>query len=389
MTAHHWTEAEKDLLRQKYDGTNANAIAAELGLTRQQVRGQIQGLKLSKKEHRDWTEEELEYLGDAWGVRSDEEICKHLNRSLPGVILAVKRHLKINRKMNMLTASELARVFGVDSKTITGTWMRKGFLQGRKAYARCGNNRMWFFTDENVEACLRQRPWLADLARIEDRNQFRQIVEGEWSRDPWYQPKQVAKMTRLPLSNIMKQLLRGHIKADKKPGAPWSGMWIIRRSAIEAFLSRRVRGMSTCKCGHTHATHRAGGRCTHSKFRGKGVRPLRCRCRKYKPTHLFSLQAEVTAIEWAGDNDKEICGLLPIGSITAIQEIEGCRHLGVDVFEGDSFDLVPGDWVVMTPGRRVFTMPPSLFLELFYAKGERVPLLRRRNYRATQNEGGA
>lgn len=390
--SHKWTEAEKDVVRQEYAGNTASAqaIADKLGLRVQQVKGQIQALGI-REGSRPWTEDELEYLADSWGRKPDEEICRHLRRTRAACILAVKRKMNVNRKTNIMTARELARVFGIPcSKTITVTWVEKGFIAPHRSPNHCGVNKMWDFLEADVKDCLRARPWLVDMAKMEDHTIYRKIVQQEWDRDPWYRPDQVAKMTRLPLSNLLKQLNRGHIKSDKKPGAAWSGEWIVRRSAINEFLARRVRGMSTCKCGHTHYTHRTGGgKCSHTKFMGAGVPPARCRCRKYKPTHLFILQSEVTAIEWTGDNKREIREMLPIGSLVVARKIEGLRHLGVDVLDGDSFDLVPGDWMVKTPGRRVFTMPMELFLELFYAKGERVPLQRRRNYRATQKEEGA
>lgn len=393
---HRWTEAEKDVVRKGYDGTKSSieAMAAQLNMTFNAVKSQVQTLDLFKrKKEPDWTEDELEYLGTHYGLVPDEQICNHLGRSQNGIVLAAKRYLHINRKMNFLTGHELARVFGIPcSKTITQTWVRKGFIKGRKSPTHCGKTKMWCFTEDDALKCLKARPWLVDLRRMEDHNSYRQIIEAEWKRDPWYQPVQAARMLGMPYSRIMKELKRGRIEADKKPGASWAGEWIIRRSGIQAYLEKRVGGMSLCTCGHAYHMHHAGqGKCYHGQRRrwvkGTGmVASTLCRCRSYKPTNQFSFQrVRVTAIQWYGDNVKQLCRMLPPGMPFGGVAIVAGGRFGFELpHQGGIVEVQQGDWLVKTPGGRFFTLPSDIFLELFYAKGERTQLWKHRTYTSTQ-----
>ena len=240
-----WTADEDALLRSRYDGTSASkdALAATLGRTRFSVTGRISVLHLAKVSHRDWTAEELDWLHDHWGVLPDETICEHLGRTKAACILAVRRHLHIRRKMSFYSAYELMRILGLkESKTITRTWLRKGFIKGQHSHVPCGNNRMWFFTEANVEDCLRRRPWLVDLERLEDHNHFCSIVRAEYERDPWYTVEQAAPLLGVRSANAVHRCITGGLlKAEKKPGGPWQGVWIIRKSAIDAMLADDVR----------------------------------------------------------------------------------------------------------------------------------------------------
>lgn len=238
-----WTDADKDVVRTEYDGTGVSvaAIAVKLNRTPIAVKGQVQTLDLNKYERRDWNAEDLKYLGDTYGILPDEQICEHLGRSRNGIILASKRHLKINRKANFYTAKEVAKLLGVAcAKTITQCWMSKGFIEGRKSTVRCGKNLMWLFSEPDIEKCLRERPWLVVFKKVQDHNQFRKIIEDEWKKDPWYTTEQAAPFLGVHSHTLVKYLNRGFLEGDKKPSICWQGEWVIRRSAIHAFLEKQV-----------------------------------------------------------------------------------------------------------------------------------------------------
>lgn len=238
---HVWTDEEKDLVRTEYDGTGKSVavLAGKIGVTTIAVKGQIQSLKLTKKERRDWTEEELEYLGDTYGILPDKQICEHLHRSRNSIVLASKRHLKINRKANFYTAKEVAKLLGVAcSKTVTETWQEKGFIKGRKSTVRCGLNMMWLFSEQDIEDCLRKYPWLVKMEKVEDRNQFRRILKEEWERDPWYTSEQAGSLLGVHFHTVVKYLNQGLLQGVKKPALCWQGEWVIRRSNIQAYLTK-------------------------------------------------------------------------------------------------------------------------------------------------------
>lgn len=242
---HKWTAADDELLRSQYDGTPASkdALSARLGVTRTAVGDRIAVLHLAKRSHRYWTAEDLDWLHDHWGVLPDATVFAHLNRTKAACLLAVKRYLHIRRKMNFYTGHELKRILGLsDAKIITRTWLRKGFIKGQHSHVACGNNRMWFFTEANVDDCLRRRPWLVELERLEDHNHFCSIVRAEYERDPWYTVQEAAPLLGVRSDKAVHRCITGGVlKAEKKPGGPWQGVWIIRKSAIDAMLADDVR----------------------------------------------------------------------------------------------------------------------------------------------------
>lgn len=264
MIPHRWTEKETRVVRREYKGTaaSAEAIAAKLGLRPRQVKSKIQTLGI-RRGSRLWTERELQYLSDNYGVKPDTEICLYLRRTRYAIILRAKR-MKINRKMNGFTASELARVLGLAcSKTITDTWMPNGLIEGCKSPTLAGRNLMWFFTDEQIEACLRRRPWLVNLKKVESYNNFRRVVQDEWNRDPWYTA--VAAGPKLGVcSDVLKRYIgQGWLKGEKMPG-PGRTQWVIRQSAIDEFLKNdRRRELAT--------EHMLAGRRRRAFECGRGV----------------------------------------------------------------------------------------------------------------------
>lgn len=106
-----------------------------------------------------------------------------------------------------------------------------------KAPFSYGKNRVWGFTFEAIEECLRKRPWLVDYRKME-RSFFRSIVKDAWDRDPWFTSEEAAPKLGLVDHNAVKRYIRrGWLPAVRKPGnGSWQGTWILRQSAIDAFL---------------------------------------------------------------------------------------------------------------------------------------------------------
>lgn len=71
---------------------------------------------------------------------------------------------------------------------------------------------------------------------------FRSIVKEEYEGDPWFTPIEVAHFLGLADQNpIHRYIYKGWLPAEKRPGKPWQGAWIIRKSAIDAFLKNDPR----------------------------------------------------------------------------------------------------------------------------------------------------
>ncbi|GAI59086.1 unnamed protein product, partial [marine sediment metagenome] len=185
--------------------------------------------------------EELEYLGNKYGMVSDRAICRHLQRSPNAIRIIALRKLHSNRKANFYSARELTRALGkADSKTIV-SWALAGWLQVRKSTVRAGEFNAWLFRDKNIIKFLREKPWLFDPQKMPE-HYFRSIIRKEYERDPWYNCEQAAALLGVITDDAIQRYIRhGWLSAVKKPGGPWQGVWIIRRSAIEKFLANDPR----------------------------------------------------------------------------------------------------------------------------------------------------
>lgn len=125
--------------------------------------------------------------------------------------------------------------------------MEKGYLEGSRSSVGAGRNtgNYWMFTDDAIVSCLQIRPWLVDLQHMPN-GYYREIVREEWEKDPWYSVAEVAPMLGVAVNDgkcfaVLRYIYRGWLNAEKKPGAPWQGEWVIRKSAIDSFLANDPR----------------------------------------------------------------------------------------------------------------------------------------------------
>lgn len=214
---------------------------------------------------KEWTEAEIQYLSDKYGLVSKKTLARNLQRTEGAVYLATKKLLNHQHIYdNFYTAQELARVLAKDAKTVV-YWAQRGWLKGRRAPYYQGANRFWIFTERNVVRCLKDRPWLVNLKKLSE-HYFRSIVLDEWKRDPWYTPEQAAPMLGVKTPDaVHRYIYLGWLPAEKRPGGPWQGSWMIRHSAIEGFLAKDPRP------GHKHTLVSASRR---RNLRKEG-RPIR------------------------------------------------------------------------------------------------------------------
>jgi len=195
--------------------------------------------------NRIWTRAELDYLSDNYGLMPDRALARQLDRPVNGIVIAAKRHLRINRKANFYTARNVADLLGISCSKAVVWWIRKGWLQGCRSSVSCGGGRMWKFTEDQAVSCLRKRPWLVDLDRMQP-GYFRSVVREEWEADPWYTLAEVGELLGLAVcggkcEGVTRYIANGWLKAEKRPGGPWQGQWIFRRSAVEDFLRNDPR----------------------------------------------------------------------------------------------------------------------------------------------------
>lgn len=80
-----------------------------------------------------WTQDDIDYLEQNFGVISINAIAKHLNKT-PKAVLGKSKRLELGSAINaseMLTIGELAKTIGVDDKTIKN-WIEKYDLKASR-----------------------------------------------------------------------------------------------------------------------------------------------------------------------------------------------------------------------------------------------------------------
>lgn len=193
-----------------------------------------------------WTSEELEYLADNIGRKSKAEIAEHLNRTEDALKIAAYRKLNgLNQRSNIYTARTVAQVLGISCAKTIVAWMEKGFIQGKRAPFAYGKTPCWSFEYEDIIACLLERPWLANIRRME-LSYFRTIVKEAFDKDPWYGCKEAAPFFGLvDINAVHRYIYRGWLPALRRPlsgnGHNGSWGWVIRQSSIDTFLENDPR----------------------------------------------------------------------------------------------------------------------------------------------------
>ncbi|MBA7568569.1 hypothetical protein ES708_10298 [subsurface metagenome] len=189
-----------------------------------------------------WTATELEYLSDHYGLTSDKRLASQLQRSECGIVAAVKRRLRNQRrKDNSYTAAEVSRIFHVHCRTVVN-WVKFGWLKGRRSAIYAGPHQLWRFTESGIVECLRRRPWLTDF-KSPSEHYFQSVVKTEWMRDRWYTTKQTAALIGVTnTASVRRYIQLGWLRAEKSSVNPQSRhKWIIRLSAIRTFLENDPR----------------------------------------------------------------------------------------------------------------------------------------------------
>lgn len=168
------------------------------------------GRPWNRPEH--WTTEEVAYLEAWFGRRSDESIAKHLGRTVVGIRLKAKR-LGIRKKDAGYTATELARLMGVDPSTVSKGWVRRGGLRSRRAY-RQGPNWIHLIAEDDVEEFIRTRGWWIDWEKVPKDSPFYELVQ----QHRWYGRAQIHRATgRLDADD---EIRAGLIYAERR-GVHW------------------------------------------------------------------------------------------------------------------------------------------------------------------------
>ena len=114
--------------------------------------------------------------------------------------------------------------------------MDRGFINGTRAPFCYGKHRVWSFEYEGIIQCIRRRPWLANIERMEE-SYFRSIALEERQSNPWYTADQAAPLIGVADRNpVHRYIIKGWLRAEKRPGAGGLGEYVLRKKDIDAFL---------------------------------------------------------------------------------------------------------------------------------------------------------
>jgi len=200
------------------------------------VRAMAHRLKKTRTKEPYWTEKDVETLREDFGVIPDNRLCKKLGRTRVSIVLKAKR-VKINRKMNIMTARSVAEICGIPDSHTVMMWVRKELLKAKKSGTYCGGTRMWNIDDGSLARMLKDNPWLAYLPDMPD-SYYKRLVEREWEENPWFTRQEVANMLGVGPDYVPRYIKRGWLRGTKVPGGRHSQVrWMFRASWVMAFLN--------------------------------------------------------------------------------------------------------------------------------------------------------
>lgn len=254
MTHRPFTPAEDQAIIANYATLQLKEIAATLGRSWtviQQRRDYLarHGLldKTQRAYNREWSEDDLEYLANHWGAKADATMATHLRRTVVACELKAKR-LGLNRHMAVLTARDVGRIFGVDAKTIL-TWVKRGWLKGKRAGFVQGQYRVWNFETEanrlhqqSIEAFIRAMPWAFDLALMPKGDYHTNLAKDVLAADPWLTSEEAAKVAGVHVNTLQRWTRCEELPCQHRPKlgthhGPWQGLIVIRKADLVTWLA--------------------------------------------------------------------------------------------------------------------------------------------------------
>lgn len=124
--------------------------------------------KLERQRNR-WTQEEIDYISEAWGEKTIPQIARHLGRSINAVKVKSVRLGYTGQKWygNMMSARKVSELLGVDVHTVTDYWIQKCSLKAKAK--RLGNSKKTttIILFDDLLLWLEQHPDLWDSRRLE------------------------------------------------------------------------------------------------------------------------------------------------------------------------------------------------------------------------------
>lgn len=158
------SEEEKQYFLDTFDGTSACAqrLSKKFNVPRHTIHDWARAFGVHQKQRRYWTEEELDYLKQAWGDTSLPFMAKKLNRSPVSVRQRAARMGLMSIQEDKINRIELCDALGCCDRTI-GQWIARGWLKGTQS----GKGAHWSFSDKQIRDFIFAHPDQVNQHRVD------------------------------------------------------------------------------------------------------------------------------------------------------------------------------------------------------------------------------
>jgi len=183
-------------------------------------------------------------LRDLAGRYTPAEIAERLTasydsvpRTETAVVIRMKR-LGISRGVVDLSAWQMGRLFGVDAKTITHSWIARGWLSGDRIHDVPGGG--WIFRPHHIETFLRDYRHVYDWRRMQP-GRWRDQAERLDRADRYLTIPEAALLSGVKAGTISDYCRRGWIPCKRRMvqyGAQ-RGRYLLLRSVASRLRYRR------------------------------------------------------------------------------------------------------------------------------------------------------
>ena len=165
----------------------------------------------NKPEH--WSVAEVAYLERSYGLLTDEQMVRHLGRSIVGIKLKAKR-MGLRKRAAGFSARDVAAIFGIDASTVVKGWIRRGLLESRRPFKQ-GPYPIHVIDPAAVERFISEHPEWIDVDKMPE-SPYRDLA----ARDPWIGLPEVHRRTGRAGHRVAEMIAAGRIRGRKR-GTHW------------------------------------------------------------------------------------------------------------------------------------------------------------------------
>jgi hypothetical protein len=181
-----------------------------------------------------WRKEEDEYLRRHYLFQSNEEIARHLGRSVDGVKLRMVRELRLPARSTLRdwpTMREIARRMGLSDSKAVRKWHAAGLIELYDLPME--QSRRVAYWPRVVRFAVNPMHWIYfDPLRVQDED-LRRLIARQRQRwnDEWWTTGQVAAYHGVTSGDVQRNILLGKVR-----GVQWGNWHVLRSEATRPGL---------------------------------------------------------------------------------------------------------------------------------------------------------